>query len=47
MTRLSKKRAFKHFKSKSCNAYCGYCLKRIWLGLKWGYFKGDDYDTTT
>lgn len=33
---ISKKKAMKHVKQRCPRKDCAYCLRRKWLGMKWG-----------
>lgn len=39
---LSKKKAWKHLKKRCGDSLCGFCLRRRWLGLKWGKYLDDE-----
>lgn len=39
MKLISKKRAFKHFRKRCPDGpRCVYCLRRLWMSKKYGYY---------
>lgn len=40
--KLSKKKAWKHIKQRCPDKLCGKCMRRTWLGKKWGNHLDED-----